>query len=172
MGQLHYSVRERELSDSLTMLEAKLDEVSHVGMLPRVGFSRRVHPLPWKDFGRIVHALGFRVSTVLNVCELGRIDHREDFDYTLQVLRAGHKTALLTTMCVGDRKFGDRGGSSASNRSFDAANADALKLARLHPGLVEAVPGKYRTTGDRLEVRIKWSKAFNYDAKLHPRTFF
>ena len=150
----------------LKAIEKMLDTYAHGGISPR---------LMNQQFGyqfslnmRVNYALAFHVPTIMKICELGRIEHREDYDYTLQMMRAGYDNAVCTwAICEQYHGFGAEGGAS-NERSVKASNADAHKLARLHPGLVRVVDKNYKAswdkTGDsivknRKEVVISWAKA-------------
>ncbi len=105
----------------------------------------------------MIYALGYDLDKAVPLLELGRIEHREDMDYTLQLLRQGHENILLTDLCV-DQKYNAPGGAS-SERTMEASNADAELLAELHPGLVRVADKKYKGSIPRKEVVVSWKKA-------------
>lgn len=107
---------------------------------------------------RVQYALAFHVPTVVENCKLGRIEHREDFDYTLQLLRQGFENAVYCWAVVEQREYGAAGGASLERRMI-ASNADAHKLAKLHPGLVKVTEKAYRKSIPRNEVIVYWQKA-------------
>jgi len=102
--------------------------------------------------------LGYNVPIVKRECELGRIETREDMDYTLQLLRKGFPNIVFFNLCV-DQKYNSPGGASLE-RTVESSNADAEKLATLHPGFVRITEKKYKSSLPRKEVVCSWKKAF------------
>ena len=152
-----------EVDEMFTLVENKLDEVVHCGISSRQG-NNHFDP-GWNRNKRMMYALGYKTDVMREVCELGRIDTREDFDYTLQLLRKGFPNEVYGFFCV-DQKYAKHGGCQAEGRTVEKSNADALKLAALHPGLVRIVDKEYKTSIPRKEVVISWAKAFNKEAVL------
>jgi hypothetical protein len=107
---------------------------------------------------RVQYALAYHVPTVLRNCELGRIGHREDFDYTLQLLRSGFENAVFVWGVVEQHEYGSAGGASLE-RKIAASNRDAFRLAELHPGIVKAAKREYKRSIPRVEVTVYWKKA-------------
>lgn len=128
----------------------------HAGFSPRQNNNTR--PAGWIENTRMMYVLGYHVPTVQAECELGRIEHREDIDLTLQLLQKGYKNAVLTTLCV-DQRYNNPGGASV-HRTLEASNADAEKLAALFPGLVKVVERAYKGSVPRKEVICYWQKAY------------
>jgi len=141
----------------LRLMDAKLDFCRHGGFSPRQG-NNNMDP-GWTYNTRSMYAIAFHVPTVMENCELGRIEHREDMDYTLQLLRKGFKNAVTADICT-DQKYNAAGGASLE-RTMEASNADALKLAELHPGLVKPVEKAYKGSINRTEVIVSWKKAYD-----------
>lgn len=155
-----------KLPKMFQQIELMLNKFAHGGISPRLmnqqfGYQFSINM-------RVNYALAFHVPTVIQHVKLGRIEHREDYDYTLQLMKAGFENAVYTWgICEQYHGFGAEGGAS-DERSVKASNADAHKLARLHPGMVRVVEKNYKAswdkTGDsivknRLEVVISWKKA-------------
>lgn len=153
----------QEIDHFLCLLNEKLHEVPHAGFSARQGNNRL--PPGWRGPARMMYVLGYHVPTVRKHCELGRIETREDFDYALQLLRAGFNNAVTSSICV-DQKYNAAGGAS-TERSVERSNADADRLAELHPGLVKVVEKPYKTSLPRREVVVQWKKAFE-DSKRAP----
>lgn len=147
--------------DYLDQLENILSpEVPHAGFGVRQG--NQNNPAGWHGPGRMMLALGYHLPTVLKVCELGRIEHREDFDYALQLLRAGYPNKICHTFVVGQGGYNSKGGcSEPGNRTLEKSNEDAEKLARLHPGYVTTVQKSYKNS-PRIEVICRWKKALEH----------
>jgi hypothetical protein len=137
-------------------LEAHLTpEVPHAGFGPRQG--NHVHKMVWQSPGRMMYALGYHVPTVLDNCVLGAIETREDFDLSLQLLRKGFPNRVCHHFVVGQAEYNERGGC-ATQRTLESSNADAQRLAELHPGYVRVVSKTYKNH-PRLEVVVSWAKA-------------
>jgi hypothetical protein len=148
----------KEVDEMFRLVEAKLDEVVHCGISSRQG-NNHFEP-GWNRNKRMMYALGYRTDVVREVCELGRITTREDFDYTLQLLRKGYPNAVYGYFCV-DQRYDKDGGCKAEGRTVERSNADAERLAALHPGLIRIVEKQYKTSVPRKEVVVSWAKAFN-----------
>lgn len=130
---------------------------AHAGFDMRFGNNGKPHG--WRENTRMVYSLAYNCEIVRDVCKLGRIETREDFDYTLQLLRAGHPNTVCSSITC-DQTFNAPGGcSERGQRTMERSNADALKLAKLHPGLVTVVKKEYASSIPRLEVRVQWKKA-------------
>lgn len=148
-----------DVHEAIQALDGALDTYAHAGFSARQG-NNHLEP-GWKNTARMMYVLGYRPQILRHRCALGRIEHREDFDYTLQLLRQGFDNMILADVCV-DQRFNAPGGCS-EQRTMEASNADAKKLAELHPGLVKVVEKDYKTSVPRLEVRVSWKKALNHD---------
>jgi hypothetical protein len=106
----------------------------------------------------MIYSLGYYLPKVVEECELGRIETREDMDVTLQLLRKGYPNAVWHTTVANQRKYNAPGGAT-NERTVESMNADAYKLARLHPGYVRVDDKRYKTSVPRLEVHCSWKKA-------------
>lgn len=108
---------------------------------------------------RAMHAIAFDVE-VFNrvVMTKNRVQCREDFDYTLQLLRFGYDNAVITHTVVSPGSYGAKGGCF-DERSVEKSNSDALRLVELHPGLVRTVEKTYKNV-PRLEVHVQWKQAY------------
>jgi TET-associated glycosyltransferase-like protein len=160
LGALEIATEEhgKEIGHMLGRVEKMLQSgIRHGGIAPR---------LMNNNFGcefimnsRAMYALAYHVPTLLKHCKLGRIEHREDFDYTLQLMRAGFENAIYCWgVCEQARLYNASGGASLE-RTMKASNADAYKLAKLHPGLVQVKMKDYKQSVPRAEVVVQWAKA-------------
>jgi hypothetical protein len=151
------AIRGEELIPEFERLANKLGpEFPHVGFGQRQG-NDRVKP-GWKSPARMTYSLGYYLPIVVRECELGRIETREDMDITLQLLRKGYPNAVWNTTVTDQWKY-DAPGGCTNERTMERSNADAYKLARLHPGYVRVVPKAYEVSVPRLEVVCQWRKA-------------
>jgi hypothetical protein len=105
-----------------------------------------------------MYALGYDVKVVRKRCELGRIEHREDMDYTLQLLTQGYPNGVYVEVCV-DQVYNSKGGASLE-RSVEGSNRDAEKLAKWFPKFVKVVERAYLKSVPRKEVVVSWKKAY------------
>lgn len=129
--------------------------------VPHGGFHAKTQahltPRISKSPGRMMYVLGYHVPSVLRECELGRIEHREDMDVTLQLLLKGYPNTILTELTA-NQKFGNKGGCSGQ-RTLEASDADAHRLAELHKGYVKVVRREYEHSPARFEVVVQWQRA-------------
>lgn len=159
-GELTRAANSEDIGKYLSELEDKLDTYAHAG------FSVRRHnnnlPSGWFENNRMQCVLGYRPEIMRKHCELGRIETREDFDYTLQLLKKGFPNAICSEILF-SQKINAPGGIS-TYRTVESSNAEARELEALHPGIVKAVERKYKTQksefGERIEVICYWKKAY------------
>lgn len=140
----------------------EMKKFAHMGISPRQGNNRLEQE--WVPNTRIMYSLGYHLPTLRKHCELGRIETREDFDYNLQLLKKGFENRVYSHMTVGQDQYNAEGGCSI-DRTMEASNADAEKLAALHPGLVKVVDKDYTTSVPRKEVVVYWKKALEMSKK-------
>jgi hypothetical protein len=158
-----------ELGAEIQRLADKLGpEFPHVGFGPRQG-NNNVQA-GWKTPSRMIYSLGYYLPIVLKECELGRIETREDMDITLQLLRKGYPNAVWHTT-VNDQKFNAPGGCT-NERTIERSNADAYRLAELHPGYVSVVEKDYKASVPRKEVICRWQKALEDGQRHRSRAAF
>jgi len=156
-GLVNIGPKDKRLSTMLTRVEQMLNQYAHGGISPRQMNQTFSHEFTMNV--RAIYALAYHVPTVMEHCELGRIETREDIDYTLQLMRKGFDNAVYTWGVVEQaRGYGAEGGVG-DDRSVKSSNADAVKLAKLHPGLVKVVDKAYKVSIPRKEVIVYWQKA-------------
>lgn len=137
-------------------LASRLSPASpHGGFGPRQG--NQNFPQGWLEAGRMMLALGYHVPTAVTCAEWGRIETREDMDVALQLLRRGLTNWITHEFCVGQKSYSAPGGCTGQ-RTTESSNADAEKLAELHPGLVRVVEKQYKGH-PRKEVIVQWKRA-------------
>lgn len=131
--------------------------------VPQAGFSSRLfnnaHEAVWKRAKRMQYVLGYYLPVIREHCDLsGRIETREDMDYVLQMLRAGYPNEVIYTIAVEQSNdYAARGGCSGQ-RTTASSDADAERLAQLHPGIVRVVQKDYKGS-PRKEVVVRWEAA-------------
>jgi hypothetical protein len=151
----------KEVRPMIDQLEHLLKTYAHVGVSPRQG-NNHVPDRGVRENARCIYALGYNVKVMRKHCKLGRIEHREDMDYTLQLFAAGYPNIVLVDYCC-QQKYNNKGGAS-EQRKIEASDADAIKLARLHKPFVKVVDRKYSESISRKEVVVFWRKAFQQGA--------
>jgi hypothetical protein len=152
------SMRPEELLREFERLADKLGpEYPHVGFGPRK--DNHTKDPGWEIADRMIYSLAYYLPVVVEECELGRIETREDMDLTLQLLRKGFPNAVWNST-VTNQRYNAPGGAT-NERTVESSNADALKLEQLHPGYVRVDKKAYKTSVPRLEVRCSWKKALD-----------
>ena len=144
------------VDEYLSLVESLLDSHVHGAIGPRQGNNTRKDSVDRNT--RAMYALAYKPGPVRAVCELGRNETREDFDYTLQLLTKGFPNFVLNDICV-DQRYNAPGGCSES-RTVEASNADAWKLRNFFPDFVKVVEKEYKGSVKRAEVIVQWKKAF------------
>lgn len=160
----------KDIDFMMRLIQKKLETFAHVGVCTRQGNNnleaqqRKSHgfttpkELRWWPNYRMIYALGYNTSVLLDRCKLGRIEHREDMDYCMQLLRQGYENRVLAEFTV-DQLYNSKGGASV-DRKVEESNDDADKLAKLHPDLVKVVDKQYKISMPRKEVVCYWKKAY------------
>lgn len=136
-----------------------LKQFAHAGLSSRLGNHYEERSVARTQ--RMVHALGYDVATWRKYVKPNRINLKEDFDYNLQLLRAGYDNAVMYDMFVAPAAYGAEGGCT-DERAAVGHDAAAYKLAELHPELVKVVKREYDGI-PRMEVLVKWKKALGFD---------
>jgi hypothetical protein len=145
------------LMNTFNAIERMLDVYKHGGISTR--FHNQEFGCEFALNGRVQYALAYHVPTMLGRCKLARIGHREDFDYTLQLLCQGFENAVYCwTVVEQARGFGASGGMEGE-RTIARSNADAVRLAKLFPGIVTVTEKAYKSSIPRKEVIVKWKQA-------------
>lgn len=140
-------------------IEQQLDDFAHVGISSRMGNNHVEEDV--KRTTRMMHALSYHVPTAIAHVKFNRVAFREDFDYTLQLLRKGYDNIVRYDVCVAPGAYGSKGGCF-DERNVEKSNLEAEKLADLHPGLVKVVDKNYDNV-PRKEVVVQWRRALGAD---------
>lgn len=155
---------EKDMEALLRWTDSMLKKYAHIGISARQGnnalVGTREKCLVFNK--RAIHYLGYQVKPFLAM-KHDRVRVMEDFDITLQLLRAGFQNALTYWWAQDQAGTGTEGGCS-SYRTLEVHNAAAYKLAELHPEFVK-IRDKENKTGpeamrNRKEVTIYWQKAY------------
>jgi len=157
-GLIKEYATDKVIEDLFQWVEDRLDGFAHVGISSRMGNNRVEEEV--KRTSRMMHAIAFHVPTMKRVVQFNRVAMREDFDYTLQLLKAGYDNIVKYDVCVAPGSYGAKGGC-ADERTVKKSDEEAEKLAALHPGLVKVVQKDYLGV-PRKEVVVQWKKALGH----------
>jgi hypothetical protein len=151
----------------LMLFERTLGVYAHVGLMAREGGNRvpvdaRGKPVPLLKATRMMRVLGYRADFVRSTgARFDRLPTKQDFDMTLQLLRAGYENAVITEFVHNQAGSNTEGGCSAY-RDEAMMTKSAHGLAKLHPGFVKVVIKSTEFSwggGERVDVQIAWKKA-------------
>lgn len=140
-------------------IERMLDTYAHGGISDR--FMNHVHKAEWRKNARALHALAYHVPTVLEHCELNRIELSSDYDYTLQLLSAGYENRIYCWGAQEDPKGFNAPGGVSLYRTPEKVLKSSRRLEKLHPGIVRLAPYKDGSKYAEFGVRTvaNWKKA-------------
>jgi hypothetical protein len=141
-------------------MEHTLDTTPLVGFGAREGGNRISTPISHATRQMRVHGIDLRYFREANI-RFDRVIVMEDFDVTLQVLRTGRANCVLNKWVTNQGGSNTAGGCS-HYRTPEVQTESALKLAELHPGLVNVVRKRTKTSWggeERTDVIIQWKKA-------------
>jgi hypothetical protein len=138
-----------------------LKRFGHVGVSPREGNNRRTE-YSLKNV-RMMRVLGYDRDRVPPSCRFDRVPTKQDFDMTLQLLRAGIQNCVLYEWANNQYASGLKGGCD-TYRTEEMNNASAEALKRLHPRFVTLVQrsnSNWKGFGSefRTEVKIQWKQS-------------
>lgn len=149
------------LNTAFTIMQAAFSDdprFAAVGMSSRMG-NNRVES-NWLENTRLMHAFGIHRERYLkHKIRFDSVKCREDFHVALCLLRLGYRNALLCDTCVNPGSYNAAGGAS-TERTMEQSNAEAQRLAELHPGFVRLAEKQYKSSVPRTEVVIQWKKAY------------
>lgn len=153
---------EAEVRQMFQEIDETLEEYVHIGVSGREGNNRVLEDAV--ENTRMMRFVALDLE-VLNKHQIRyRLENREDFDLTLQLLTLGYPNLVYYKYAQGQKNSGMEGGLSGSPvRTADAMAANAHELAELWPGLVKVVEKTTKTSfggGTRTDVVIYWKKAY------------
>lgn len=162
-GKLH-PASGKEIESGLVFLRMMLDEHAHGSISTREGNNRVIEDLTY--CGRPLRALAYDCKMVKKVgARFDRIPLMEDFDMTLQLMRAGFENFTIWDLCH-DQGSSNAPGGCSTYRTPELQDKAAKELARLHPEFVKVVYKESKTSWGngfdhkRTDVRISWKKAY------------
>lgn len=156
-----------DINKMLDRFDRLLNEYAHVGLMAREGGNRvpvdeRGKPVRVLEATRMMRVLGYQtVKLLAEGARFDRLPTKQDFDMTLQLLRAGLPNAVITEFVHNQAGSNTAGGCSAY-RTSAMMEKSAEKLRKLHPDYVKVVRKVTKTSwggGERVDVQIAWKKA-------------
>lgn len=151
-----------DMADMLAAVRSKLQRFAHVGISAREGNNRK--PDSFYRNERMMRFLAYDRQRVPPACRFDRVPAKQDFDMTLQLLRAGLANCVIYEFAQDQVGGSNARGGCATYRTEEMADEAARELQRLHPQfvtLVEKENNNWRgfKNPKRLEVRIAWKQA-------------
>lgn len=170
---LHFAVRREDdptkfrqptsedLRQMLLAVEAKLEYSPHVGLGAREGGNRNIDPILYNT--RMMRALAYRRSYLkTHMITFAPMQLMEDFHVNLQVMRSGADTLVLNQWVTNQAGGSGAVGGCSTYRTPALQDAEARKLAGLHPGFVKVVQKTTKGAwggGTRTDVTVAWKQA-------------
>lgn len=154
-----------EVFDMFGDLTNRLHGFAHGGILAREG-ANRITGKREVLVTRMMRVLAYDPKAVRKVgARFDRLPSKQDFDMTLQLLRAGLPNILMADYVQG--QYGDgcsnAPGGCSVYRTPTMNEESSLALAALHPGFVKVVTKEAATSWGgvaRVDVNIAWKKAY------------
>jgi len=151
---------------ALHTLENRLKKTGYIhgGLLAREGGNRFLDGD--KTCMRMMRVLTYKYAEVLKEgARFDRVPSKQDFDMTLQLLRAGYPNLVIADFVQGQYGAGcsNAPGGCSVYRTADMNEKSGYDLARLHPGFVKVVEKSSKTSwgGERrVDVNVQWKKAY------------
>lgn len=162
--KLHQATDQEKL-DLFERIDSALDEYSHVGVSARQG-NNRVEEEE-KEVARMTGFTAVNTKLIPEGVKYDRMEVQEDLDFTLQLLREGHKNLVLYRWCYNQPGSNTSGGCS-SFRTMEVQARSARRLAELHPGFVKVVEKETKTSWNgqkRTDVTVYWKKAYESNSR-------
>ena len=142
-------------------VENSLDDFTHMAISTREGNNHVADDI--KEVGRALRFHGLRTDVVRGLgVRFDRIQLRQDFDFTLQMLRAGKPNVIFYNYAHNQPGSDTKGGCSVF-RTPELMEKTAHTLAALHPGFVKVVEKETKSSWGgkkRTDVTVYWKKAF------------
>lgn len=137
------------------------DGIPHVSVSMREGNNRI--PEHYSEVMRMCRVLGYDSKVLHNLrVQIRRTKCREDFDLTLQLLRAGYPNRVTFKYAQNQKGSNTQGGCSVY-RDDPLLAWSAHKLAKIHRPYVKVVRKQTKTAWGgkkRFDVQIQWKKAY------------
>ena len=151
-----------DVTQMVMEIEKELDTYAHVGVLARQG-ANRILETPRVECTRMMRLLAYDLNVVRKVgARFDRVITKQDFDMTLQLLRAGYANSVLTEYAH-DQPGSNTAGGCSIYRTQEVMTQGAHRLKELHPDYVKIVekPEVGTWGSSRLDVQVQWKRAYN-----------
>lgn len=152
---------ETDIGDCFALLASEMGGFAHGGIVAREGGNRVKNDVVHNT--RLLRALAYDVSILRKVgARFDRLPVMEDFDVSLQLLRAGYPSIGLAAWVQDQTKSNAPGGCS-TYRTLDVQAEGARGLAKLHAPFVTVLEKTTKTAwggATRTDVRVSWGKAY------------
>jgi hypothetical protein len=149
-----------------TVIGNRLNNYAHVGVATREGGNRDITDGVVNT--RLLRILAYRVDMLrAESIRFDRLEFMEDFDVTLQLLRAGYENFKINWIVHNQRSSNAPGGCS-TYRTLEGQSKAARELKRYHPEFVSVVTKTTKTAWNgatRDDVTIQWKRAFDSAGK-------
>ena len=154
--------KDKSLDRMFKRVEDMLSVYAHGGISIR--YMNQVWSREFRLNWRCLHALAYHVPTVRKHCKLGRVLLNSDYDYALQLMKAGYENAVYYWGAQEDPLGFNAPGGVSLYRDKAKIIQSAEQLVKLHPGFVSAVPYRPGSQYEHLGVRTlaRWKKAVEY----------
>lgn len=152
-----------DMKDMISMMMSKLQRFPHVGISAREGNNRKPDSFYYNE--RMMRVLAYDKEKVPWTCRFDRVPCKQDFDMTLQLLRAGKKNCVIYEFAQDQVGGSNAKGGCATYRTEQMADQAAVMLKELHPDFVTLVEKsnsnwKGFSQASRKEVMVQWKKAY------------
>lgn len=154
----------KDVMAMFTALEFVLDKYTHASICTREGGNRKLNSHEFN--ARMLRVLAYNKDKMPKV-RYDRVPVMEDFDVTLQLLRAGHGNVVLCRWAQ-DQGMSNAAGGCSTYRTMEVQKQGAEKLKALHPEFVTLVTKQTKTAWGgqaRTDVVIQWKKAYGSSGK-------
>jgi hypothetical protein len=155
-----------DVAHILKRIERALQIYAHATITSR--FMSHVNKCEFKYNGRVCHALGHDVETVLKHVDTKRATLCQDADYTLQLFHAGYESAVYCWGTQEEVKGWNADGGVSLYRTAKLFAQVARDLERWHPGIVKAKIPDCPTDAFQwgVSLRFNWKKAISEGLEL------
>lgn len=156
-------VTDEDMRDMLAMMRSKLQRFANVSISSREGNNRKLDSVYYNE--RIMRVLAYDKSRMPKLARFDRIPLKQDFDMTLQLLRAGLKNCVIYEFANDQVGASNATGGCSTFRTESMIEEAAKELAELHPKFVRLIKkenNNWKGFGEqfRTEVVIAWKQAY------------
>ena len=146
-------------------IKYSLNTYAHVGVATREGGNVDTNRYAYNT--RLLRILAYRVDVLRrHSIRFDNLEFMEDFDVTLQLLRAGYENCKINWIVHNQRSSNAPGGCS-TYRTLEGQAKAARRLKERHTEFVTVVEKTTKSAWNgqtRTDVRIGWKKALGHDS--------